>query len=152
MKTPQIPSPLRSSFLGILETVTHWAKSREDIRGVALVGSHARGAARPDSDVDLLLLSKDPNGFRDAAWLRVLARPTAGLHPASWTDEEHGAVWCRRVWFESKCEVEFAFAPVSWADVSPVDQGTARVVSDGCRILYDPDELLKRLMLASGCV
>lgn len=66
-------------------------------------------------------------------------------------DEEYGAVWCRRAWFKPQYEVEFAFASLSWADVSPVDQGTERVVSDGCRILYDPDELLKRLAVAVPC-
>jgi len=146
----QLLADNRDRVLEILETVTDWARLQEDIRGIALVGSHARGAARPDSDIDLVLLSKDPNRFRDAAWLRNVGPSRPDIHLRKWTDEEYGAVWSRRAWFKPDCEVEFAFAPLSWADVSPVDHGTARVVSDGCRILYDPDGLLKRLTLALG--
>ena len=39
---------------------TAWAASQPDIVAVGLAGSHARGAARPDSDVDLVILSTDP--------------------------------------------------------------------------------------------
>ena len=128
--------------------ITDWVKTQEDIRGVALVGSHARDTARPDSDIDLVLLSKNPNRFRDAAWLTNLAPSRTTMHLTKWADEEYGAVWSRRAWFEPECEVEFSFAPLSWAEASPVDPGTARVVSDGCRILYDPDGLLQRLISA----
>ena len=57
-------------------------------------------------------------------------------------------MWCRRIWLEPSFELEVAFAPLSWAEVWPIDKGTERVVSDGCRVLYDPDGLFKRLMLA----
>jgi uncharacterized protein len=115
---------------GLLRIVIDWAQAQVDIRGLALVGSHARNAARPDSDADLVLLVENPNNFPDAAWLASVEWPRAGVHPTKWTDEEYGAVWCRRAWFEPECEVEFAFASLSWADVSPVDQGTDRVVSE----------------------
>jgi uncharacterized protein len=138
----------RQQAAGILEIVTDWATSRQDIRGVALVGSHARDAARPDSDVDLVFLSTHPNSFRDTAWLTSVDWSQAGVHLTKWRDEEYGAVWSRRAWFKPECEVEFAFAPLSWAEVSPVNPGTKRVVTDGCGILYDPDGLLDRLTLA----
>ena len=134
--------------LRILEIVTDWVKSQEEIRGLALVGSYARDAARSNSDVDLVLLSRCPNRFRAPGWLTDIDWSLAGVKLTEWAEEEYGAVWSRRVWLEHECEVEFAFASLSWADVSPVDQGTRRVVSDGCRILYDPEGLFRRLMLA----
>lgn len=142
----------RDRMFEILQIVTDWAKSQEDVRGVALVGSHARDAARPGSDVDFVFLSKNPDRFRDARWLASVEWSRAGVDLTKWTDEEYGAVWCRRAWFKPEVEVEFAFASLSWAEASPVDQGTVRVVSDGCRILYDPDGLLKRLTLAVACL
>lgn len=56
----------------VLAAVTEWAKVRS-FRGLALVGSYARGQARPDSDIDLVLLTDDPDVFRvDAAsWQRL---------------------------------------------------------------------------------
>ena len=41
-----------------------WAERRSDIVGVALVGSWARGAASLDSDIDLILLTPNPDAFR----------------------------------------------------------------------------------------
>jgi uncharacterized protein len=131
----------------ILTSITKWAKTQPQIRGLALVGSYARNAARPDSDIDLIVVAEDPQSFRDPAWLAAIDWPAANVRLAKWTDEEYGAVWSRRVGLSPKGEVEISFACISWADTSPVDPGTARVVSDGCHILFDPDGLLERLVL-----
>jgi uncharacterized protein len=148
----QLLTDHRNRALAILDAVSDWAKSQGDIRGIALIGSHARDSARPDSDIDLVFLSKDPNRFRDAAWLSNVEWSRAGVNLTKWADEEYGAVWSRRAWFGPECEVEFAFASLHWAAVSPLDPGTAQVVSDGCHIRYDPDGLWKRLMLAVACL
>ena len=57
------------------------------LREVILFGSHARGEARPDSDVDLCLVAdgaghqlKASARFRDAMW-EVLPRPAFTLIP-----------------------------------------------------------------------
>jgi predicted nucleotidyltransferase len=139
-------NPVRVS--AILNTVVDWAKSEMGIRGVALVGSHARGANRPDSDIDLVLLVDNPDRFRDRARVAEIDWSRAGVHVQKLSDEEYGAVWSRRLWLEPACELELSFAPFSWADVSPVDDGTRLVVSGSCRILYDPDGLLARLISA----
>jgi len=47
-------------------------------------------------------------------------------------------------------EVEVGIGPLSWAQIDPVDAGTRRVVTDGCRILHDPDGQLQRLLVACG--
>jgi uncharacterized protein len=132
----------------IVRTVSHWVKTKDNIRGLALVGSFARNAARGDSDIDLILLTENPTEFRDTTWLPSINWLAAGVRLLKWDDEEYGVVWSRRAWFEPECEVEFTFALTTWADVSPVDIGTSRVISDGCRILYDPEGLLKRLTTA----
>jgi uncharacterized protein len=117
-----------------------------------LVGSHARGAARPESDIDLVLLASDSLAFRaDTAWLDAIDWNAVGARPVKWQDEDYGVLWSRRVWLKhGKGEVEFGFAPSSWADVNPLDQGTRRVIADRCRILYDPMKLLSRLCDAVG--
>jgi uncharacterized protein len=132
----------------LLAVITEWAKAQNEIRGLALVGSYARDAAGAGSDIDLIVLTEDPRSFRDPAWLGAIDWSTANARPAKWSDEEYGAVWSRRVWLSPEGEVELSFAYTSWANTSPVDSGTARVVQDGCRILYDPDGLLERLVRA----
>lgn len=53
----------------LLERITAWFQAREGVATIALVGSHARGAARPDSDIDLVLLVDDPRHPQGAAVL-----------------------------------------------------------------------------------
>ena len=48
-----------------------------------------------------------------------------------------------RVLLSSGADVEISFAPVSWASIAPLDAGTRRVITDGCRILHDPAGFLE---------
>ena len=43
-----------------LTEVVAWASKQDSVIGVSLVGSYAHGQARPDSDVDLVILSNKP--------------------------------------------------------------------------------------------
>jgi predicted nucleotidyltransferase len=117
---------------------------------VALVGSHARGTARADSDIDLIVLTTDPQRFRaDTAWLRAIDWNFIAARPAEWQDEDYGVLWSRRMWLKpNRDEVEIGFALPSWAEVKPIDPGTQRVITDGCRALHDPEGLLTRLCAA----
>lgn len=129
----------------LLAQIIAWGRADASLRALALVGSHARGAARPDSDVDLVCLVRDPAAFRDAAWVSqiVWGAPVEG-----WHDRDYGALWSRHVQVAGAPEVEMGFAPLSWANTQPVDPGTQQVMSDGHRILYDPDGRLSRLAAA----
>lgn len=115
-----------------LEAATHWARERDDIVGLALIGSHARDAARPDSDVDLSVLCKHSDVLTDnqdwaARFGKILKIST----------EQYGVTCSVRVFYDAGLEVEFGIADPSWASL-PLDSGTRRVISDGIRILYDP--------------
>ncbi len=46
----------------LVEPFTQWTRGGADVVGGALVGSHARGEARPDSDVDLMIVTTSPEG------------------------------------------------------------------------------------------
>jgi hypothetical protein len=59
--------------------------------------------------------------------------------------EAHGVARSWRAWLGQDVELELTFAELSWANISPVDPGTCRVVSDGIRPLVDKDELLRAL-------
>jgi hypothetical protein len=136
----------------ILRVVLAWATAQPKIRAVALVGSHARGTAGPDSDIDLMLLATDAESFRaDTTWVVQIDWHAAGTRPQKWQDEEYGTTWSRRLWLaDCRWPVELTFASLTWANADPLDAGTRRVISDGCRILHDPDALLARLCKAIG--
>lgn len=131
----------------ILEKVVQWASHRTDIFAVALVGSWARGAARADSDIDLMFLTDAPSAFRqDETWINEIKWKTVDAEIANWKDEDYGVIWSRHVYFSNGAEIEFGFGFPSWASINPIDAGTFRVVNDGCQILYDPENLLSQLI------
>lgn len=136
----------------IIQTIVAWVKTRPEMQAAALVGSQVRGVARPSSDIDLVLLVTAPEAFRtDTAWLHEISWKLIGARPARWVDEDYGALWSRRLWLEPAGEeIEFGFASPSWAEASPIDAGTRRVIANGCRSLHDPQGLLMRLCISAG--
>ena len=131
----------------LLARIVTWATHRNDIVGLALVGSPARGTARPDSDVDLIVLTPQPGSFRESqAWLAGIDWSALGLSVKACRDAVYGAVWSRHVELSDRSWVEFGFARIDWAATRPCDPGTRCVVSGGCRVLYDPVGLLESLL------
>jgi len=127
----------------VVQRASYWAGTHPDMRALLLVGSWARDAARPDSDVDLVVLTTTPDCYPpDGTWTRDLGA-VAISRVRRW-----GPIAERRLVLPSGLEVEVGIGPLSWAQIDPVDAGTRRVVTDGCRILHDPDGRLQQLILA----
>jgi predicted nucleotidyltransferase len=127
----------------VMDRVTRWSANRSDVVGLLLVGSCARGAARPDSDVDLVLLSTATARYADGdAWARELSLGEL-VRVQTW-----GPVTEWRYVTLSGLEVEVGVASPGWARTDPVDEGTRRVVTDGARPLYDPAGILGALIQA----
>ena len=124
----------------IIDRVTQWAADRHDVVGLLLVGSCARNAARPESDVDLVLLTRDESQYSDNAWAHELALGKL-IRIQSW-----GPISERRFATASGLEVEINIGSPDWAQTNPVDPGTRRVVTDGVRPLHDPDAVLASLI------
>lgn len=127
-----------------LDALARWAAGQADIVALALVGSHARGAATPQSDVDVVIVTSDPpRYFDDPAWAGQFGEMRSAVA------EDWGRIRSLRVFYAGApaAEVEYGFGAPDWAGV-PVDAGTRRVVGDGMRILYDPAGLLRALQEA----
>lgn len=124
------------NITAFLEVVTAWAEGRSDIDGVALVGSYARGTARPESDIDRVVLSNVPSRLLDGDW------PARFGDVQSSSTEDYGALKSRRVLYRDGLEVEFGIAAPSWTSI-PLDPGTRRVLADGVKVLYDPRQLFR---------
>lgn len=127
----------------LLTDINTWLADQTSIVAVLLVGSQARGEARPDSDVDLVLLCQNPALYiHDEAWLHDFGTVE------SIATEDWGVVKSKRVFYETGLEVEFGIAPPLWAAVDPIDAGTRDVVLGGAKIIYDPQGLLADLLAA----
>ncbi|MDH3628756.1 MAG: nucleotidyltransferase domain-containing protein [Acidobacteriota bacterium] len=127
-----------------LNDLSAWAESRSDVLGLAIVGSHARGSARLDSDVDLVVLCEKPAALANRKdWVARFGEVRQAV------PEEYGVVRAVRVVYEDGLEVEFCLSSLEWANI-PLDAGTKRVISDGMRILYDPGDLLRDAEIAAA--
>jgi predicted nucleotidyltransferase len=126
----------------ITNRVTRWAARRSDVVGLLLVGSYAQNAARPDSDIDLVLLTTNHARYTDNTWAHELSLGDL-TRVQSW-----GAVTERRFRTASGLEVEIGIGSPDWAGVDPIDPGTRRVITDGARALHDPTGALDNLIHA----
>lgn len=114
-----------------LARVKRRAAETAHVEVLLVVGSHARGTERPDSDLDLVLVTTQRDElvadqtFPETCG-RVLRRQT----------EHYGACTSVRVWYEGGLEVEFGLVEPSWLAL-PLDEGTRRVLADGHRVLVD---------------
>jgi predicted nucleotidyltransferase len=126
---------------GFIDTLKQWVAERGDVVAVALVGSWARGGARADSDLDVVVLTHNPSAYveRDD-WIEGIAPGAHILRTGDW-----GAITERRLRLRSGLEVEVGVGLPSWAETAPVDPGTRAVVREGFRPVFDPHGLLAEL-------
>src|SRR5271163_579624 len=105
--------------------VAEWVARQPDLLGLALAGSWARGNARPESDLDVVILTTDQDRYRrDAAWLDALGLEDAGYRIVSRTPARYGVVWSWHLDLAPDAKLELAFAGPGWAAINPVDAGT----------------------------
>ncbi len=119
---------------GLIHDVVRWASGQPEVRALVLVGSQARGAARPDSDVDLVIVSEQPARLlNDRAWIHTFGTVVQQA------TEEWGRLKSLRIRYDEGPEVESGVTDVAWAD--PGDDSTLAVLLDGARVLLDRDGL-----------
>ncbi len=127
-----------------LEAVVGWARAQPDVVALALVGSYARGAARPNSDIDLVIISTSPGQYTaDLSWVARFG----GI--VRHQIEDYGKVTSMRVWYRNGLEAEYGLTDEDWAAI-PLDEGTRRVISDGMLVLYERGSILSRHQPASS--
>jgi predicted nucleotidyltransferase len=130
----------------LIAVIQGLVRRREDLRGMAVCGSWARGNPRPDSDLDLLIVAQEPELLRrKQKWIRELNFSDAGFHYIDHTTAKYGAVWSAHIGLEPEAALELTFAKESWASVHPIDPGTRDVVTDAFKVLIDKDGALQRL-------
>lgn len=132
-----------------ITSVVEWCAKSDNIVGLAVVGSYARGDASDTSDVDLVLLATDKDKLlNNSEWLDTFAVVKAA------EIRDYGKLISIHTEYKQLPEIEFGICDVSWADV-PLDSGTKEVILGGMKVLYDANHLLERAVLNSyeidGC-
>jgi len=116
-----------------LDKVTSWVSTQTDIIALVLVGSCATGTDTSSSDIDLVLITRNPQAYiRSSAWVQVF-----GCIERKQT-EHYGKLTSLRVFYSNGPEMEFGITDKSWIAL-PLDEGTLGVLRDGSRVLYERD-------------
>jgi predicted nucleotidyltransferase len=85
-----------------LDAFVSWACDQSDVQAIALVGSYARGAAKDDSDIDLVILTDQPQKYLDTIkWTERFG--SVEKHQT----EDYGKLISIRVWYQNGPEVEY---------------------------------------------
>ncbi|MBN1799643.1 MAG: nucleotidyltransferase domain-containing protein [Spirochaetales bacterium] len=120
--------------------IKNWALNEPKVNSVLLVGSYARHNAKPDSDIDLVIIvEKQIDFLHNHDWIYLFGRVS------TYSFEDWGRVQSIRVFYKDSFEVEYGITESTWAEI-PVDQGTFQTINKGCRIVVDKSCLLKRLV------
>ena len=122
----------------LINKFTGWARTRPDVAALALVGSYARNAANETSDVDLVLVTRQPDKYlMDLTWIQRFGQ--VDRHQL----EDYGKLTSVRVWYKDGPEVEYGITDKCWA-APPLDEGTREVIAGGMRVLFEKEKILSR--------
>ncbi len=124
-----------------LDAAARWAQESADIEALVLVGSWARGQNRPNSDIDLVILTEKQMDYVQGHGFAARFGKVKSAENEDW-----GACQSVRVFYEDGPEVEFGFVKPSWLAL-PLDPGTAGVLRDGYRFLVDKKDFEKNIEL-----
>ena len=117
-----------------------------NVLAAVLVGSYAYGRPTTSSDVDLVLVAADPAPLiSNASWITSLVGDEASLV----REQDWGPLRERRFRLESGLEVEVGIVPQQWLTV-PVEPGAARVLRDGCVVVFDRSGLARAALESLG--
>jgi aminoglycoside 6-adenylyltransferase len=137
-RTDVVPklSPTEEEWDAFLHRLTRWAEGRQDIHGLAIMGSRARTDRQADawSDLDVFLIVDAAEPFvDDTAWLDEIA--------SWWTSLDHDApiagLRVRQTIFEHAIDVDFVPMPTGmWREVL-ADDAVKDLVAKGFRPVLD---------------
>lgn len=133
---------VRRRFENALDQILALPGILPGVAAIALVGSSARGAARQDSDIDVVLLT----ALREVALTADVWLPVFGGGATLVRSADFGAIQERRVRLSNGLVIEVGVGEPAWATARPVDPGTERVTRDGMLPIHDPNRLLADLI------
>ncbi|MBA3566513.1 MAG: NTP transferase domain-containing protein, partial [Actinobacteria bacterium] len=109
--------------------VADWAREREEVRALLVVGSQARADTPADrwSDLDLIFFIEDPKPYlEDASWVEEFGVPVVTFLEATLYGH-----WERRVLYETGEDVDFVLFPASISERLETSKGAAELLARG---------------------
>jgi predicted nucleotidyltransferase len=124
----------------LLNEFKEWSGHQNDIKGVGVVGSYARGDYHSKSDVDLVIISKNK-----ASTLNIIKSDFHFSSIKSCLLEEWGILTSLRVFYDNGLEVEYGAVTDQWV-MEPLDEGTKNVVKNGFKILTEKENIFNGIV------
>ena len=127
-----------------IEKLRLWSSAQLEIQATAIVGSWARGTARADSDIDVIVVVSEPAKLLDNnGWLKQFGPIDKFVR------EDWGLVQSLRVYYNNGQEVEFGITTKEWISPEEIDLASGQIMRDGMMIVYDPAHMLGQALLAA---
>ena len=123
--------------------VADWAREREDVQALVVVGSQARSDVPADrwSDLDLILLVDNPEPYaEESSWVAEFGRPVLTFLEGTPVGQRE-----RRVLYETGEDVDFPLFPVTALELLEKSENAAHLLARGYRVLLDRVGLEERL-------
>lgn len=118
----------------LLQQFKKWSAFQNHIKGVAIVGSFARGDFHLKSDVDLVIISTDKEVTIQDILLEFKYEDVNRHQLEQWGP----FLTSLRIFYDNELEVEYGVVTNVWVK-EPLDKGTKEVVKDGFKILLDKE-------------
>lgn len=118
----------------LLESFMKYTGQQTHIKGVAVVGSLARGDFHSNSDVDLIIISTNKELTIDH-----IKSEFNFDNIESHTLEEWGILTSLRIFYGNGLEVEYGVVTDQWVK-EPLDEGTKNVVKNGFKVVTEKED------------
>ncbi|WP_117168023.1 nucleotidyltransferase domain-containing protein [Paraliobacillus sediminis] len=125
----------------LLEDFKEWSKQESYIKGVAVVGSFARGDFHSNSDVDLTIISTNKD-----LTLEIIKNDFNFGDIESFTVEEWGILTSLRILYDNGLEVEYGVVTDQWVN-EPLDEGTKNVVKNGFKVITEKENIFNSVRM-----
>lgn len=126
---------------GFLEKVRKWAATQSNIKAILLVGSYARRQAYDESDIDLVMLTDEPEKYLQDPSFAGTFGSIDRIEKEYW-----GRVTSFRIWYQDGFEVELGITTPDWIFEDPLDAGTLRTITDGAEVVIDKTGRVERII------
>ena len=126
---------------GFLEKVRKWAAPQSNIKVILLVGSYARGQAHDESDIDLVMLTDEPEKDLQVPSFAGTFGSIDRIEKEYW-----GRVTSFRIWYQDGFEVELGITTPDWIFDDPLDAGTLRTITGGAEVVTDKTGKVERII------
>ena len=126
--------------LTLLDELIDYSNKEQVIQGILLVGSFATGDFSHSEDIDLVILTKDPQSLiKNNEWVDqfgIVQNKSTG---------SFGPIQGLKVKYADK-EVDFGITSLEWTSITPLSEDTKRIIKKGAKIIFDPQEYFKNLL------